>query len=505
MPVLKSENKILLFNPRSASSKHRIPNSILQVGASVNDKYDVSYVDGNKEKDPLSKIEAFLNTGSYKYFGCTVMPGPQLKEAIPITKSVRRNFPKIKIVWGGYFPANQYKAVLDSDFVDAVINGSGDRAFLELIDAWEAGDDISKIKNLIAKIDGKIIKTEKAAIPDQDSLPKLPYEEFDSFYPIKSYLAKTFLGEKTFAYHSSFGCPFACAFCAVVPIYQSAWKGKSAERMYQDIKYLKDTYGIDSIEFHDNNFFASRRRVVGFSKRIKGEHITWWGEGRIDTLDKYSDEDLQLMSDAGCRMIFLGAETGSDKLLQQMNKGGKQTAQQIIDFAVRLRKFNIVPEYSFVLGLPDSNPKEVIRQIMKDIAFIKTVKRHNPMTEIIIYLYSPVPTQGSELYEQITQAGFKFPETLDDWLTPAWEAFDLRKNPLTPWLTPKMIDTIRNFETVLNGMYPTNSDTKLSVFQRIILRFFSFWRYKTGFYSMPYEIKLLQKILKYRQPEIEGF
>ena len=165
----------------------------------------------------------------------------------------------------------------------------------------------------------------------------------------------------------------------------------------------------------------------------------------------------------------------------------------------------IIPEYSFVLGMPGESDEKVMAQIDSDIEFIKTIKTLNPNTEIIIYLYSPVPSEGSELYDQIIKAGFAFPENLEDWLDPSWENFDLRKNPLTPWLTPKMIDKIRNFETVLNGYHPTNSDYRIKGLKKRILQTAASWRYKTGFYHFPYEIKAMHKIWKYRQPEIEGF
>jgi len=155
--------------------------------------------------------------------------------------------------------------------------------------------------------------------------------------------------------------------------------------------------------------------------------------------------------------------------------------------------------------MPGDDPEKVMAQIESDITFIKKIKKLNPDTEIIIYLYSPVPTEGSELYEQITKAGFKFPEHLEDWLNPSWENFDLRKNPLTPWLTSAMVDKIRNFETVLNGYYPSSSDFKLSPIKRKILKNISSWRYHSGIYKLPYDIKILHKIWKYRQPEIEGF
>ena len=496
---------VLLFNPRSAKWKHRIPMSILQVGASVYGKYEVFFVDGNVEKSAWDAIKNYILQKNIKYFGVTVMPGPQLRQAIPLSKKVKEEFPDITIIWGGYFATNQHPVVLNSGYVDYVISGPGDRAFPLLLDALENGDDPSKIKNLIYLKEGKIFKTHKEELLNQDELPQLPYEYFNEFYPIKNYLQKTFMGNKTMAYHSSLGCPFTCSFCAVVPIYNARWKGKSAENFYKDIKWLKDNYGLDSVEFHDNNFFTSRKRVVEFSKLVLNDNIKWWGEGRIDTIDKYSDEDLQLMKEAGCEMIFFGAETGSDEVLKQMDKGGTQSAQQIKDFAVRMKKFGIVPEYSFVLGMPGENEEKVMAQIDSDIAFIKEIKELNPNTEIIIYLYSPVPSEGSELYEQITKAGFEFPEKLEDWLNPSWENFDLRKNPLTPWLTPKMVNKIQNFETVLNGYHPTQSDYRIKGVKKSIMRSTSKWRYKSGFYSYPYEIKAMHKIWKYRQPEIEGF
>ncbi len=501
-----NQKEIILFNPKSGRWKHRVPNSILQAGASVHGKYHVDYVDGNLEEDPWERISKLLIEKKHAYFGSTVMPGPQLKQAIPISKKIRKEFPDVKIIWGGYFATNQYKVVLESGYVDVVIMGPGDVAFPNLLDAWENGTPLIDIKNL-AYVDenNKIVKTRKEELLNQDKLPSLPYAHYNRDYPIKNYLAKTFMGKKTMAYHSSFGCPFTCSFCAVVPIYNARWKGESAERVYYEVKHLKDTYGVDSLEFHDNNFFTSRKRVVEFSKLVLNDNIKWWGEGRIDTLDKYSDEDLQLMSEAGCKMIFFGAESGSDEVLKQMDKGGTQTAAQIEAFATRLSKFNIVPEYSFVLGLPGKNEKQVLKQINDDIKFIKKLKKINPLTEIIIYLYSPVPTEGSELNEQIKKAGFKFPENLDEWLDPAWENFDLRKNPLTPWLTPKMVNRVKDFETVLNGYHPTVSDFRINKIKRFVLQGVSWWRYQTGVYNFPYEIKVLHRMWKYRQPEIEGF
>lgn len=502
------KNKIIIFNPRSANHKHRIPNSILQVGASIHGKYEYVFVDGNLEKNPWQTIENYLKTGDFRYFGSTVMPGPQLKQAIPFTKKIREKYPDVVTVWGGYFASNQYKTAMHSGYVDFIINGPGDHAFPDLIQAIETDDigSLAQIKNLIYTNDnGEIVKTITDALLDQDALQKLPYDYLDSFYPVKNYLGKTFMGHKTLSYHSSMGCPFSCSFCAVVPIFNARWKGMSPARIYEDVKYFKEKYNIDAIEFHDNNFFTSKKRVLEFSELIMNDNISYWGEGRIDTINMYSDDELRLMRKAGCKMIFLGAETGNDAVLKQMNKGGTQTGQMIKDFVLRMKNADIIPELSFVLGMPAKTEKEVYDQILWDINFIREIKVINPDAEIIIYLFSPVPTEGSELYKQILEAGFHFPERLEDWISPSWENFDLRKNPLTPWLRPYMIDTIKNFETVLNGYYPTVSDFRIRGYKKQLLQLVSGLRYKTGLYRYPYEIKVLQKLWKYRQPEIEGF
>jgi anaerobic magnesium-protoporphyrin IX monomethyl ester cyclase len=499
-------NKILFYNPRSGRYNHRVPISILQIAASIHDKYDYVIVDGNLEKDPQIKIEDYFRTGEYKYFACTVMPGPQLYQAIPITKKIKLKYPDIIIIWGGYFASNHYKASINSGYVDYIVYGPGDFTFPKLIDSLEQNKPLFEIENLVYINGNEIIKTHKGEIPDQNSLPPLPYESLNKYYPIRNYYGKTYLGSRTFGYHSSMGCPFTCAFCGIVPIFNARWKAKSAEVVYKDLKVLKEKYGINGVEFFDNNFFVSEKRVAEFSKLILHEGFHWWGESRIDTMNKYSDETLKLMHDAGCKMIFFGAESGNDELLAKIDKGGTQSGEVIKAFAARLKKFNITPEYSFILGLPAETHDKVIKQVDFDINFIKEIKKINPLTEIIIYVFSPVPTHDSELLNQSMELGFDYPQTLEDWLKPEWQNFDTHRNPRTPWLTKNIVDKIHNFETVLNGYAPTISDYKLTDFQRKVISKLSSLRYRNNIFALPYEIKVLQKFwLKYRRPEVEGF
>jgi radical SAM superfamily enzyme YgiQ (UPF0313 family) len=495
---------ILLFNPW-ATRTCRVPNSLLHIAAALGDAFDVELVDGNLEPEPWAVIEPMLASGRFGFFGCTVMPGPQLRQAVPVARQVRERFPAVVTFWGGYFPSNHPQAVLASGWVDYIVQSAGEGSLPALLRALCEGHSPEGIPGLIFHRHGKLVRTGKAPLPDLDQQPALPLNLLARRNPVSRYLPRTFLGRRTHAMHTSMGCPFMCAFCAVVPLYQGRWVARSAELVANDVLQMRDAHGVDAIEFTDNNFFVSEKRVRAFAERLRGQGVSWWGEGRIDTMDRYGDETLALMREAGCRMIFFGAESGDDDILKMVDKGGRQSGEQILRFAARLLSFGIIPEYSFVLGFPRPTEAEVWAQIHRDIAFIRQLKDQSPATEIILYIYSPVPTEGSALQQSSQAAGFSFPTTLQDWVSPAWESFDLHRNPLTPWLTPDMVRHIHDFETVINARYPTRTDFSLGNWGRRLMQLASLPRYWSGVYRWPLELKVLQRLRRYTRPEVEGF
>lgn len=502
---------ILLYNPQSsASRKPVLPMSLLAVGAVLEGKVDYQVIDGNLEADPLATLDARIRearesgSGRRPILGVTVMPGPQLQQAVPLCRTLKERHPDLIVVWGGYFPTQHWDACLRAPYVDYVVRGHGEFAFLGLLQqlagpeaAPAANGDLANMPGLAYRDEaGAPVSNPLAPIPMPRALPPWNFERV----PVERYLRRTFLGQRTLGYHSSYGCPFFCNFCAVVNMVGGRWLPQTAEQVADVARLYRQRWGVDAIEFYDNNFFTHEARVAEFSERVLALGIAWWGEGRIDTLEKYDDHTWRLMRDSGLRMIFMGAESGSIKTLKRMQKGGQMSPDKTLAMARRMREWSIVPEFSFVVG----NPPEPEADVRETLAFIREVKRVNPAAEIVIYLYTPVPL-GGDLYDEARAEGFAFPESLEEWVSPAWSDFSQRRSGTLPWLGQSLHGQIRDFERVLNAYYPTSTDARLRGSRRRLLRAASAWRYHTGFYRFPLELRALQRLVSYQRPETSGF
>ena len=489
--------RLVLYNPVSNGSGKRIlPMSLLALGAVLERKYDYVIVDGNAERDALAALRAHIAAGA-DVLAVTVMPGPQLARAVPHSRALKREFPSLTVVWGGYFPTQHAEAILKDHAVDFVVRGHGELAFLQLLDALAQGADPRAILGVGSRSDdGRVTVNALPAIPHPEQLPAFPYHRLD----ITRYIRRTFLGSRTLPYHSSYGCPFFCNFCAVVNMVNGRWLAQSAARVADVAAMYAREWGVNAIEFYDNNFFTHEARTAEFAERIMPLGLGWWGEARIDTLLKYSDRTWCLMRDSGLKMVFMGAESGSADTLARMDKGGTMSPDKTLAMAQRMADYGIVPEFSFVLG----NPPDPEGDVRQTIEFVRQVKRVNPRSEIILYNYTPVPLAG-DLYDSAQAEGFRFPETLDEWINDDWQQFAQRYSDAVPWLNPALRRRVRDFERVLNAYYPTATDARLTRAWRTLLRGVSAWRYRTRIYGFPLELRGLQKLVRYQRPETSGF
>ncbi len=486
---------LIFYNPRAAISKARVPMSIMALAAVLDGERDYVIVDGNIDPDPERTITETIEAASGPhYLLCTVMPGPQLSMAVPHTRSLKQRFPDLTVVWGGYFPSMHAEVTLRSGYVDYVVQGQGEYTLVELLNTLERGGALSKVAGIWYR-DGEVIHhTHPRPLTDPNTLPRFPYHRL----PMERYLGRTFMGARTVCHHSSVSCPFPCDFCAVIRVFGRAWLAETPARLQDTLTHLKDTYRVDAVEFYDNNFFTHESRTLEFSRRVAGMGISWWGEGRVDTLLKYKDKTWEAMRAGGLKSVFMGAESGSQEALKQMRKD-PLNVHDTIAIAQRCQAYGVVPEFSFVLG----NPRDPHGDIVDSIAFIRRLKQISPECEVSLYLYTPMP--GGALYDEAVAQGFAYPDTLDEWVSDRWLRFAGMRDPQTPWLRAPDIQLVHDFETVLNARFPSHTDIKLTRLQRSMLRAISTPRYGLKIYRRPLELRAALARVRYRHPQVEGF
>jgi len=485
---------ILLYHPRATRPRNRrFPLSILALAAVLEGREDYAIVDGNVDPQATGTVLTHLRRNEVELLAVSVMPGPQMVAAIETSRRARAAFPHVPIVWGGYFASLHTAAVLEAGYVDFAVRGQGEDTLLELLDAMRGRRPLESVRGLSFRDRaGSPCHNPEREVRGPDAFPWYPYHRI----PVESYIRPSFFGRRTGVHQASVGCPYHCGFCGVISAYGSLQRMESPARTAAILARLERHHAIDSVQFYDNNFFLREDHAFELMERLVPLGLSWWCEARIDLMLRFSDATFDAVRRAGCKMIFFGAESGSDWVLEDMNK--QLRTGQTLELARRIRQFDIIPEFSFVIG----NPRDPDRDTAECIRFIRKLKTLNPASEIILYPYVPVP-QRERMYGDV-EGRIDFPATPDEWATPRWQKFAIRKDPKTPWLGRSTQRRIDDFRVVLGSRWPTVQDPDLSPWGRRALRALSSWRYRSGFYAAPLELRAMQRLTRLRRPEVES-
>lgn len=253
-----------------------------------------------------------------------------------------------KIIVGGPHTS----VALDSipDFVDYIVQGEGERAIIDIIEG---------------KDNRRIIRKERIK-----NLDVLPFQPWDIFSKMPYDFTSPRLNEKpVFTMNTSRGCPFDCAFCSVCSIWGKGYTYFSTDRIIDEISYLKSKFGVKAIYFREDNFTMNRERTINFCEEIlrKKINISWECETRVDSLN--NEKMVKLMADSGCRGVYLGVESGSQKMLDILNKG--ITVEQIEKALKLCKKYNIKAYCSLIVGVPGETFKDYLLTV-------KLINKLNP-------------------------------------------------------------------------------------------------------------------------------
>ncbi len=297
---------------------------------------------------------------------------------------------KVPIVaLGGYHPTAMpdESLLLGKGNVDLLFRGEAEFPTLEFVQKYENGQDWTNIQGISYMKDSPQHNPPAPLIPDLDSLPLparhlLPmdrYKIFGSSFPATSII-------------TSRGCPYSCDFCSVSAFYGAKWRPRSPEKIAEETQFLREQMNIKATAFVDDLFFLSNRRVKKLSVELSKIKDIYWGA--TTRADKGDLELLTLMRRAGCRLVFVGVESGNQVILDQIHK--KTTLNQIERYFDNIKKSRMDSLASVSFGFPGET-KETIESTVNWI-----IKRLDPSLALFT-LATPYP--GTEFYESMLAQG----------------------------------------------------------------------------------------------------
>jgi radical SAM superfamily enzyme YgiQ (UPF0313 family) len=300
----------------------------------------------------LAKIEEIIKEGEFNIVGISCDSANRINcfKIARLIKSIKKN---THIVLGGIHATFFHKKILENiASIDFVVRGEGEITFFELISKIENNEYFSNILGLSYKNnEGIIVNPPRPLIENLDDLPFILYELFDMDK------AKIFLFEP-WSVQMSRGCPFNCKFCADIGLWKRHFRIKSVERVIEELKLLKDKYGVNRFSFCDIMPTYNREWLKRICRYMidNNTEMNWTCFSKAEII---SSQILELMKKAGCYCIFYGIESFSNKMLRIMNKGYK--AKAAIDTLNLTNKIGIKARFKLLFGFPGET-KETLRK-----------------------------------------------------------------------------------------------------------------------------------------------
>ena len=262
-----------------------------------------------------------------------------------------------KIMVGGPHATYFNKTVLEEcQAIDVVIRHEFDTKIAGVVSNL---DNLKRVNGITYRDDGKIVDNGDGEMCED--LDSIPFPDRDTI-PWQWYLEAWYSRKPFMNMMTSRGCPYHCSFCLwPQSMYGHKQRFRSLDNVLSEIHYLIERYGLREINIDDGTFTTKKHRVIEFCQRIRKDQLRliWTCNGRVDNLD---DEMLREMKLAGCKMIRLGVESGSQKVLEKIKKG--LTLGQIEEGFRLVKKHGIQALGGFMFGFP-FDTRETIEETIK--------------------------------------------------------------------------------------------------------------------------------------------
>jgi anaerobic magnesium-protoporphyrin IX monomethyl ester cyclase len=413
---------VVLFFPRTdymekgGLSVHP-PLSVLYPGATLRRcRYSVRIIDQRVEPAWRRELTTELRSRPL-CLGISAMTGRQIHWGMAAARLAREARSDVPIVWGGVHASLLPAQTVASDAVDYVVAGEAEGILPAFVRHIEARGDARAPAGVVSNPQQT---PAPSTPPDLDALPFPAYDLID----VSKYRQRRVRGRSSFPLLTSRGCPESCAFCYNGIYHHRRWRCESPEKTLEHIALIHTNFGRSTVDVQDDNFFVSTSRVERLCTLVlqRGLRTTFKATCRVDHVLGWDQTFVELLRKAGVTTLFIGAESGSDRMLELLNKG--HTVADVVRCNRKLSRAGIAPRYSFMAGFPGESTEETDQTVELMLRLLAD----NPEASCT-FLQRYVPYPGTPLASACESVGWSPPESLAGWSSHSWYGFS------APWLT----------------------------------------------------------------------
>lgn len=342
---------------------------------------------------PQSHLTQKLDNEHYDIVGLSFIGGYyEYRKAISISEAVNASKQRPFYIIGGFGPTPAPKYFLNKLKADAIVMGEGENTVIELLDFLKENKDLKDVLGIAYRKDSEVfVNPSRPLIEDVDSIPMPAYHLFNMEHYRLLRMPNCSKTDFIMPVLSGRGCTFTCNFCYRM---DKGFRGRTNESIIEEVRYLKENYGITYIAFSDELLMSSMERTMSLCQAIIDAKldIKWDCNGRLNYA---KPKVLNLMKEAGCVFINYGIEAYDDQILKNMDK--VLTTKQIEVGIQNTLAAGISPGYNIIFG----NIDETRETLMKGVEFLLKYDDGAQMRTI-----RPVtPYPGSPLYHLAIKEG----------------------------------------------------------------------------------------------------
>src|SRR5260370_3983180 len=283
--------KGVLFFPGFQSQEVTAPLGIMAVSTPLlNAGYEVKIIDSTITPHFQRRVIEELKDAIC--LAVSLVTGPMIRETVQIAREVKRLYPKMPIVLGGWHPSLLPDQTLAAEFIDAVVVGQGEEGVLEVVRRLEAGESLEGIPGTGYKEEGRIRFNPTRPLRPLREMPPKAYHlaDFDAYQRV--------CGRRWAMYTSSLACPYNCGYCTNDGVYGRKWNALEPDQVVEETTDLVSRYHLELLWIVDDNFLVERERAIGIaeSRLRRGGRFDWSIHASTNLAIPLSSEYLRLLN-----------------------------------------------------------------------------------------------------------------------------------------------------------------------------------------------------------------